>query len=88
MFEWMAKKKVYPSLDCELVEWVDGQVKTGRYSGRTHAIEVALKILKEFEEVDHRVIKWVEGMVDGETIKSLGHAIDLGLLMLKEAYDE
>ncbi|QQG48549.1 MAG: hypothetical protein HY247_07350 [archaeon] len=44
----MAKKlKTSVSLDRDLLAWIDAQIKTKRFSNRTHAIEFALQRLKD-----------------------------------------
>jgi Arc/MetJ-type ribon-helix-helix transcriptional regulator len=44
------KLKTSVALDIELLKWVDEQVKKGTYYNRTHAIEQAIRRLKENEQ--------------------------------------
>jgi Arc/MetJ-type ribon-helix-helix transcriptional regulator len=48
--EIMTKVRVGVTLPPELVEWLDGEVETRKYSDRSHAIEVAILTLKEKTE--------------------------------------
>ena len=43
----MAKVKVSATIDREIVQWVDGQIKTRRLRDRSHAIEWALAKVAE-----------------------------------------
>jgi Arc/MetJ-type ribon-helix-helix transcriptional regulator len=44
------KLKTSVALDVELLKWVDEQVKKGTYYNRTHAIEQAIRKLRENEQ--------------------------------------
>jgi Arc/MetJ-type ribon-helix-helix transcriptional regulator len=43
----MPKVKISVTIEKTAVEWLDAQVKTDRFRNRSHAIEVAVKKLKE-----------------------------------------
>ncbi|MCJ7768661.1 ribbon-helix-helix domain-containing protein [Candidatus Bathyarchaeota archaeon] len=44
------KVKTSIALDEDLLEWLDGQVKTRRFANRTHAIEYAVEQLRQSEK--------------------------------------
>jgi len=44
------KVKITVSLDRELVEWVEKEIKKKRFGSKSHAIELALYKLKSEEE--------------------------------------
>lgn len=44
------KLKTSVSIDTDLLEWVDAQVKKKRFATRTHAIELGLQTLKDQSE--------------------------------------
>jgi len=43
----MAKEKMSVSIDEALIKWLDSQIKTKRFTFRSHNIEYALTKLKE-----------------------------------------
>jgi len=46
----MPRAKVSVTVDSELIEWVDKEVKTRRFRNRSHAVEVALAKFIETEK--------------------------------------
>lgn len=44
------KSKISITLDKEIVEWLDRNVKTQRFRNRSHGIELALILMKEAEK--------------------------------------
>ena len=44
------KQSISVTVDKEIVEWIDEQVKTQRFRNRSHAVEVALRKLIESEK--------------------------------------
>lgn len=46
----MAKIKLTVTVLPELIEWVDEQVKKGRFADRSHAVQYALMKVKELME--------------------------------------
>lgn len=43
----MTKIKVSHTIDEELINWIDSEIKKKRFASRSHAIEYALKQLSE-----------------------------------------
>lgn len=43
----MPKQKISVTIEKTAVQWVDDEVKTGRYRNRSHAVDEAIKKLKE-----------------------------------------
>jgi len=43
----MIRVKVTATVDQELIEWIDQEVKKKRFRNRSHAIEYALAMLRE-----------------------------------------
>lgn len=46
----MVKVKTAVTLEKELIEWIDGKIKEGIFSSRSHAIRYALIQLKKREK--------------------------------------
>jgi len=46
----MIRVRVTVTVDNELVQWIDAEVKTKRFRNRSHAIEYAIAKLKEKKE--------------------------------------
>lgn len=42
--------RVTVTVDNELVQWIDGEVKNRRFRNRSHAIEYAIAKLKDMKE--------------------------------------
>ena len=47
------KSKISITLDKEIVEWLDRNVKTQRFRNRSHGIELALIQMREAEKKSH-----------------------------------
>jgi len=46
----MAKKPISATIEKELIDWIDSEIKTTRkYRNKSHLIEIALELLKEQE---------------------------------------
>jgi len=46
------KAKMGVTVEKDLVQWIDGEVKTKRFRNRSHAVEVALKYFRENEKTE------------------------------------
>jgi Arc/MetJ-type ribon-helix-helix transcriptional regulator len=44
------KQSSSATIDKELVTWIDGQVKTGKFRNRSHLVEESIKAFKEKEK--------------------------------------
>lgn len=42
--------RVFGTIPKELHDWIEQEIKSGRYHNTSHVIEVALKVLKEKKE--------------------------------------
>jgi Arc/MetJ-type ribon-helix-helix transcriptional regulator len=45
-----SKPKISVSLDQDLIDWIDEEIKTKRFASRSHAIQRALTLLKGRKE--------------------------------------
>jgi len=45
------KVKVTATMDPELADWIDGQIKSRRFASRSHALEVAVSELMKAEKM-------------------------------------